>query len=421
MYIELKRNRFRSVCVVGLGYIGLPTAATLAASGIIVKGYDVSRDIVEELNAGRAHFAEPDLDMLVRGAVDSGRLEAFHEPHPADAFIITVPTPIQDDKSPDMSYVEAATRAIAPVLTAGDLVILESTSPLGTTDRLSDIVREERPDLVLDGKLAISLAYCPERILPGQMVRELVENDRIVGGVTSFAAENARELYMTFVRGEIFETDAKTAEMVKLIENAYRDVNIAFANEVANISEKHGLSPWEAIQLANRHPRVNILNPGPGVGGHCIAVDPWFLISQNREETGLMAQARAINDGRPGSVLAKVRAAAEATGSQKVACLGLAFKPNVDDLRESPAVEIAASLADAGFEVRAVEPYVNALPAQLEGRDNLQLVSFEEAIEQSEIVLLLVGHAPFADTGGLLEGKAVIDAVGLWEKRNKAA
>ncbi len=421
MYIELKRNRFRSVCVVGLGYIGLPTAATLAASGILVKGFDVNAGIVEKLNAGQAHFAEPDLDMLVQGAVQSGRLEAFNEPQPADAFIITVPTPIQDDKSPDMSYVEAATRAIAPVLAAGDLVILESTSPLGTTDRLSDILREERPDLVLDGKLAISLAYCPERILPGQMVRELVENDRIVGGVTSFAAENARELYMTFVRGEIFETDAKTAEMVKLIENAYRDVNIAFANEVANISEKHGLSPWEAIQLANRHPRVNILNPGPGVGGHCIAVDPWFLISQNREEAGLMAQARAINDGRPGSVLEKVRAASEASGSKKVACLGLAFKPNVDDLRESPAVAITGALADDGFEVRAVEPHVNALPAALGDRDNLTLVSIEEALEGSDIVLLLVGHTVFADLADHLKDKTAIDAVGLWEARRKAA
>ncbi len=421
MYIELKRNRFRSVCVVGLGYIGLPTAATLAASGILVKGFDVNRDIVEKLNGGHAHFSEPDLDMLVRGAVDSGRLEAFHEPQPADAFIVTVPTPIRDDKSPDMSYVEAAMRAIAPVLVAGDLVILESTSPLGTTDRMSGILREERPDLVLDGKLAISLAYCPERILPGQMVRELVENDRIVGGVTSFAAENARELYMTFVRGKIFETDAKTAEMVKLIENAYRDVNIAFANEIANISEKHELDPWEAIALANRHPRVNILNPGPGVGGHCIAVDPWFLISQNGPLAGLMAEARKINDGRPKSVLEKVRAASRLRGSRKVACLGLAFKPNVDDLRESPAVEIAAALADDGFEVMAVEPHVNALPKTLADRDNLVLTSLDEALEQSDIVLLLVGHAAFAGANESLEDRAVIDAVGLWGAPAKAA
>lgn len=412
---------FETVCVVGLGYIGLPTAATLASAGFAVKGADVDGDIVEALNGGRAHFAEPDLDMLVRGAVSSGRLEAFSEPQPADAFVITVPTPILDDKSPDMSFVEAATRSVAPVLEPGNLVILESTSPVGTTDNMAKIIREARPDLVEDGLLRIAIAYCPERILPGQMVRELVQNDRIVGGLTAADAECARDLYQSFVRGEIHITDAKTAELVKLIENAYRDVNIAFANEVANIGEAHQLNPWEAIDLANRHPRVNILNPGPGVGGHCIAVDPWFLISANRELTGLMAEARRVNDGRPETVIAKIRSVSAKIGSRKVACLGLAFKPNVDDLRESPAVNIATGLAEEGFEVCAVEPHVNALPKKLWRHDNIRLAGFDEAMAKSDIVVLLVGHKAFAKRKGDVGSKVVIDAVGLWREPSRAA
>lgn len=407
-------REFETVCVVGLGYIGLPTAATLASAGFAVKGADVAEHIVEELNEGRAHFAEPDLDMLVRGAVSSGRLTAYLEPQPADAFIITVPTPIREDKSPDMSFVEAAARAIAPVLVPGNLVILESTSPLGATENVGAIVAAERPDLVQGGALGISLAYCPERILPGQMVRELVQNDRIVGGITPADAERACSLYESFVRGEIHQTDARTAELVKLIENAYRDVNIAFANEVANIAEAHGLNPWEAIGFANRHPRVNILNPGPGVGGHCIAVDPWFLISDNREISSLMAQARKVNDDRPAAVIAKVRALADALGTKKVACLGLAFKPNVDDLRESPAVEIAMGLAREGYDICAVEPHVNALPEKLWRYDNIRLAGFDEALAKSDVFVLLVGHKAFAKRAKDVEGRHVIDAVGLW-------
>lgn len=407
-------DEFQSVCVIGLGYIGLPTAATLAASGIDVKGVDVRQHIVDELNEGRAHFSEPDLDMLVQSAVGSGRLQAFAEPQPADAFIITVPTPVQDDKSPDMSFVERASRAMAPVLKANDLVILESTSPVGATEMIDRIVRETRADLVDDGALRVSLAYCPERILPGQMVRELVENDRIVGGMTPADAARARSLYKRFVRGEIHETDAKTAEMVKLIENAYRDVNIAFANEIANIGEAHGIDAWQAIALANHHPRVNILNPGPGVGGHCIAVDPWFLISQNRELSPLMAAARAVNDGRPETVVAKVEAAAAERDSKRVACLGLAYKPDVDDLRESPAVEIAATLARDGYEVSVVEPHIGELPPTLCDIGTVALKDMDSALDAADIVLVLVAHSAFAGSHSGLADKAVIDTVGLW-------
>ncbi|QLC20912.1 UDP-N-acetyl-D-mannosamine dehydrogenase [Parasphingopyxis sp. CP4] len=413
--MQFSRDReFSTVCVIGLGYIGLPTAATLAAAGFEVKGTDISEHIVEELNEGRAHFSEPDLDMLVRGAVTSGNLKAYTEPQSADAFIITVPTPIRDDKSPDMSFVEAATRSVAPVLEPGNIIMLESTSPLGATDDMAEIIRTARPDLV-DGKdLSVSIAYCPERILPGQMVRELVENDRIVGGVTEQDAVRAGTLYESFVRGEIHLTDAKTAELVKLIENAYRDVNIAFANEVANIAEAHALNPWEAISLANRHPRVNILNPGPGVGGHCIAVDPWFLISRNAELTGLMSEARRVNDARPAAVIAKVQERCEAEGTTKVACLGLAFKPDVDDLRESPAVEIAITLAESGLDICAVEPHVSVLPEELWRHDNIRLAGFDEALAKADIFVLLVGHKVFVKRAAELEGRPIIDGVGLW-------
>ena len=406
---------FETVCVVGLGYIGLPTAATLAASGLIVKGADIAAHIVDELNEGRAHFAEPDLDMLVRGAVSSGRLTAHLEPQPADAFLITVPTPFRDDKSPDMRFVEQAARGVAKVAEAGNLVILESTSPLGATTRVAEIIAEERPDLAENGTLDLSIAYCPERILPGQMVRELVENDRIVGGLKPGDAERARKLYGRFVAGEIMLTDAMTAEMVKLIENAYRDVNIAFANEVANVAEARGLDPWEAIALANRHPRVNILNPGPGVGGHCIAVDPWFLITEHRDLTGLMAEARRVNDGRPETVLAKVREAAEQAGTKTIACLGLAFKPNVDDLRGSPARGIAISLAGQGYEVIAVEPNVKKLPPDLADKPNVRLAALDDALAEAGVVVLLVGHREFAAATPPAD-KPVIDAVGLWRE-----
>ena len=410
------RAEFESVGVIGLGYIGLPTAATLAGVGLTVRGVDVSERVVSELNEGRAHFAEPDLDGLVHSAVGSGRLKAHREAQPADAFIIAVPTPMRADKSPDMRAVAAAARAVAAVLAPGNLVILESTSPLGTTATIADIFRAERPDLAReDGSLGVALAYCPERILPGRMVTELVGNDRVVGGITPECARRARGLYRTFVRGEIFMTDAATAELVKLMENAYRDVNIAFANEIANICDANGIDPWRAIARANRHPRVDILSPGPGVGGHCIAIDPWFLITRDPENARLMAAARGVNDARPEAVLAKIRAAAEAAGSKRVAALGLAYKPGVDDLRESPAVRIVEALADEGFEVIAVEPHIAALPDELDSLANVRLASAREAIERSDVVALLVAHPQFVDiTPG--EDKRVIDTVGLWSR-----
>jgi UDP-N-acetyl-D-mannosaminuronic acid dehydrogenase len=423
-------SEFKTVSVIGLGYIGLPTAATIASRGIDVIGVDISSKAVEAINAARAHFSEPDLDGLVQSAVTNGKLKAYTEPQPADAFIIAVPTPVQRDKAPDMRYVESATRAVAKVLKEGDLLILESTSPVGTTEWMGEIVREERPDLVdhktdgdheaggdheNGGRPRVSLAYCPERILPGRMVYELVENDRVVGGITPESATRAKALYETFGRGAIYETSSATAELVKLIENAYRDVNIAFANEVANICERMALNPREAISLANRHPRVNILNPGPGVGGHCIAVDPWFLIARHPDLTPLMKAARNVNDGRPASVVEKVEKAAAESGSRKVCCLGLAYKSDVDDLRESPAVEITEHLARAGFEVTVAEPNIRELPARLAKLDNIELATTGDAIQRSDIVVLLVGHKPFKGVDRkALTGKRTIDCVGLW-------
>lgn len=408
--------QFETVSVVGLGYIGLPTAATLASRGIRVLGVDVNGSTVNAINEARAHFSEPDLDGLVHSAVTSGRLRAYTTPQPADAFIIAVPTPIRENKSPDMSFVERATRAVAKVLDRHNLVILESTSPVGTTEWMAELIREERPDLTGEhGRLEISMAYCPERILPGRMVFELIENDRIVGGATPQCASRAKALYASFVRGQIFETSSALAEMVKLIENAYRDVNIAFANEVANLCDRMSLDAWEAIGLANRHPRVNILNPGPGVGGHCIAVDPWFLIDRHPDQTPLMTAARGVNDARPHAVIGKIIAAADERGVREICCLGLAYKPDVDDLRESPAVEIVEGLATRGYSVIVCEPHVGALPRSLADNPRVRLAETESAIEDCDVVAVLVGHSAFKDIPRttILE-KAVVDSVGLW-------
>jgi UDP-N-acetyl-D-mannosaminuronic acid dehydrogenase len=330
-----------------------------------------------------------------------------------------VPTPIQPDKQPDISYVEQATRSICKVLKAGDLVILESTSPVGTTQKMAEVIGSERPDLKsangAGNGLKISMAYCPERILPGRMVYELVQNDRIVGGITPDCAQRAKELYSTFVRGQIFETSAAAAELVKLIENAYRDVNIAFANEVANICDHLGLDAWETITLANRHPRVKILSPGPGVGGHCIAVDPWFLITQYPELTQVMRAARNVNDGRPHSVVDRIETALSQTGGRKVCCLGLSYKADVDDLRESPAVEIVEMLGHKGYDVTVVEPHVTELPGALAGRSNIRLQQLDDAVTQSDVVALLVAHMPFRNIDrSALQDKHLVDCVGSW-------
>jgi len=410
-------SAFKTISVVGLGYIGLPTAATLATRGVEVIGVDVKETVVTRLNEGKAHFSEPDLDILLEAAVKTGKLRAVTEPVPADAFIIAVPTPFLSDKSADLSYVENATRAVAKVLKPGDLVILESTSPVGTTRRVCEWIADERPELELplNGRPGnINIAYCPERILPGRMVFELVENDRIIGGMSEACAVRAESLYKLFVRGALLHTKAPVAELVKLIENAYRDVNIAFANELSILCEDMELNVWEAIALANRHPRVNILNPGPGVGGHCIAVDPWFLISAAPEKTPLMLAARQVNDGKPKRILQQIHKQMDRFKRPVVACLGLAYKPDIDDLRESPALEIAVELAKDDVTLIVVEPHIEELPHSLAGRANVMKMDVHDAVRDADIVVVLVKHSSFE---GILKDQlltnVVIDAVGL--------
>jgi UDP-N-acetyl-D-mannosaminuronic acid dehydrogenase len=409
---------YKTISVVGLGYIGLPTAAVLASRGVQVIGVDVSERVVSTLNAGNVHIVEPELDVLVRGIVNAGSFRAVMRPEPADAFLIAVPTPFLDGHKPDISYVEASVRSIAPVLQRGNLVILESTSPVGTTEKISHWLAESRPDLTFPHQAGdaadIRIAHCPERVLPGHVLRELIANDRIIGGLSPLCTEKATELYRIFVEGKCLATDARTAEMSKLTENAFRDVNIAFANELSLICDRLSIDVWELIALANHHPRVNILQPGPGVGGHCIAVDPWFIVDSAPEEARLIRAAREVNDSKPHFVLGKIRAAAERFKSPVIACLGLAFKADIDDLRESPALEIVKDLA-ATFqgELLVVEPYIDTLPSGLAGLDNVKLVAVEKALETADIVVLLVNHKPFAQVDrSLLAGKIIIDTRG---------
>lgn len=417
--MSTENTQFKTISVIGLGYIGLPTAATLATRGPKVVGVDVRESVVDRLNAGKAHFSEPDLDILLDAAVKSGMLHAAMEPKPSDAFIVAVPTPFNDDKSADLSFVERATRTLASVLKRGDLVILESTSPVGTTQKICDWISEERPDLRVPARGQggdIYVAYCPERILPGRMVFELVENDRVVGGMSEACAHRAEALYKLFVRGAILQTDAATAEFVKLIENAYRDVNIGFANELSILCEKLGLNVWDAIGLANRHPRVNILSPSVGVGGHCIAIDPWFLISAAPEVTPLMYAARRVNDSKPLSVLEQIRKELSRFKKPIVACLGLAYKPDIDDLRESPALQVTLTLGQEGFQLRVVEPHVEELPQSLAKFENVQKTELEEALTNADVVVVLVGHSVFKLVPReVLLKKIVIDTVGLWQ------
>ena len=360
---------FETISMIGLGYIGLPTATLFASRKKKVIGVDISQHAVDTINQGKIHIVEPELDMLVHSAVTEGYLRATTQPEPADAFLIAVPTPFTDGHKPDLSYIEAAAQAIAPVLAKGNLVILESTSPVGTTEKLADWLAAARPDLTFPEQAGeeadIQIAYCPERVLPGKVVHELVANDRVIGGMTDKATEMACALYKTFVEGALVPTNARTAEMCKLTENSFRDVNIAFANELSMICDKPNIDVWELIALANRHPRVNILQPGAGVGGHCIAVDPWFIVDTTPNEARLIRTAREVNDHKPEWVLDKVKVAiADVLSEQpnktmadvKVACLGLAFKPDIDDLRESPAVEITQHIAQLGCQVLAVEP-----------------------------------------------------------------
>ena len=412
-----------TLSVIGLGYIGLPTAAMLASRQVKVIGVDINQHAVDTINRGAIHIVEPGLENIVQSVVKEGWLRATTTPEAADAFLIAVPTPFKGDYEPDLSYIQAATEAIAPVLKPGNVVILESTSPVGTTEQMVQWLSELRPDLKLPLQGStdsdIYVAYCPERVLPGQVVRELVENDRIVGGINAISAEKAKEVYRIFVQGQLLETNARTAEMSKLTENAFRDVNIAFANELSLICDKLQINVWELIQLANHHPRVNILQPGAGVGGHCIAVDPWFIVNKTPEQARLTRIAREVNDGKPHWVVAQIQAAisqVEAHGVDpeqvKVALLGLAFKPNIDDLRESPALHIAQEISEkVPSKVMYVEPYIDSLPSSLK-RGNL--VSLEKALAEAHVVAVLVKHDPFIEAGlGKREDQHIVDAVGL--------
>lgn len=414
------RTQFNTVSVIGLGYIGLPTAAVIAARGVKVIGVDMSPDVVNVINSGGIHIVEPELDLIVHAAVSTNMLRATTQPESAEAFLIAVPTPFKEGREPDLSYIRAAADAIAPVLEKGNLIILESTSPVGATEKLARWLADARPDLSFPHEAGddadINVAYCPERVLPGCVVKELVENDRVIGGITTRCAERARDLYKIFVEGECILTDSRTAELCKLTENAFRDVNIAFANELSLICDRLGIDVWEVIRLANRHPRVNILNPGPGVGGHCIAVDPWFIVSSAPEEARLIRMAREVNDAKPDYVVEKVLQVSGAKGHPTIACLGLAFKANIDDLRESPAVTVVSRLAKS-IEGRllVVEPHVEMLPDVLAGFSNIEFSTLEMALEQAEIVVLLVDHDYFKGIDpSQISGKTVIDTRGIW-------
>ncbi|MEI4548459.1 UDP-N-acetyl-D-mannosamine dehydrogenase [Pseudoalteromonas spongiae] len=409
---------FKTISVVGLGYIGLPTAAVIASRGLQVIGLDVSEHAVKTINEGNVHIVEPDLDIVVRSVVNSGNLKATLTAEKADAFMVAVPTPFKDDYKADLSYIESAAKTIAPVLEKGNLVILESTSPVGATEEMAKWLAEARPDLSFPQQNAsnpdINIAHCPERVLPGHVLRELVENDRVIGGMSPACSEKAVALYKTFVKGECLITNARTAEMAKLTENSFRDVNIAFANELSLICDKLDINVWELIKLANRHPRVNILNPGPGVGGHCIAVDPWFIVSSAPEEAKLIKQARLVNDAKPEYVFNQITKEADEFKRPVVACFGLAFKADIDDLRESPALDIAVKLAkQEGLEVLVVEPNIDALPNVFEGT-NAKLVSVEQAFEEAKVMSILVDHSEFKNVDSeKWAAKVVIDSRGI--------
>jgi len=413
-------HSIKTVCVVGLGYIGLPTAATLAGCGVDVIGVDINPCVVETVNAGHTYFSEPDLDMLLRAAMTLRKLRATLQPEAADAFIIAVPTPFHEDRSPNLDYIERAADAIAPVLVTGNVVILESTSPVGTTERLAHRLAHLRPDLrfpPVQGPelIDVHVAHCPERVLPGRMVRELIENDRIIGGLTEACAEHAEAVYRLFLQGKVFRTDAATAELVKLVENASRDVNIAFANELSLICDRLGLNVWHVIELANHHPRVSILQPGPGVGGHCIAVDPWFIVSSAPEQTRLIRTAREVNDSKPKFVVSQIRERAERFKRPVVACLGLTYKADVDDTRESPAIAIAAELALTGLDrILVADPNLNRLPEELASFCNISFCDTREAVREADIVALLVAHSSFRKIPREeLMRRVIIDATGL--------
>lgn len=419
---------FEKISVIGLGYIGLPTAAILASRKVKVVGVDVNSIAVDTINQGKIHLVEPDLDIVVHAVVSEGYLRATLTPEAADAFLIAVPTPFKEKHQPDLSYIQAAAYSIAPVLKQGDLVVLESTSPVGATEQLVEWLAEVRPDLTFPLKHGeqsdIRVAYCPERVLPGHVLRELVQNDRVIGGLTPACSQRAIQLYQLFVEGECITTDARTAEMCKLTENSFRDVNIAFANELSMICDKLDINVSELITLANRHPRVNILKPGPGVGGHCIAVDPWFIVSSAPKEARLIEMARRVNDAKPAWVVEQVKKAVaeylsvnpEQTDQDvTIACFGLSFKADVDDLRESPALQIVENIIENHRgPVLVVEPNIQALPEALSSRTQL-IDNHETALLESNVLVLLVDHKPFKTMTHLFETRhRIIDTQGAW-------
>jgi UDP-N-acetyl-D-mannosaminuronic acid dehydrogenase len=414
-------HKISTVSVIGLGYVGLPTAATIAARGIKVLGVDLRPEVVDRVNNGRTHILEPDLDIIVSSVVGGGMLKASTVSAPADCFLIAVPTPIMSDNKPDMTAVESALVSIAPVLEKGNLIVIESTSPVGTTARAALQLRELRPDLSFPNTAPeasdIAIAYCPERILPGNTLRELTDNDRVIGGLDRRSTERAHALYSVFAKGAIHSTNAATAEMVKLSENAYRDVNIAFANELSMICENADISCWDVISLANLHPRVDILSPGPGVGGHCIPVDPWFIVDSYPGLARIVRTAREVNLAKQAYVTKRICEVAARFRKPHIALLGLTYKPNVDDLRESPAVHVALDLlkADAG-EIHVVEPHAGEPPDSLRGAPRLHWSTLEQALAAADIVAVLVAHDQFRrlDQTKLRE-KIIMDTVGIFK------
>ncbi|NDJ55462.1 UDP-N-acetyl-D-mannosamine dehydrogenase [Enterobacteriaceae bacterium 4M9] len=417
---------FNTISVIGLGYIGLPTAAAFASRQQRVVGVDINENAVATINRGEIHIVEPDLGLAVKAAVEGGYLSARTTPVEADAYLIAVPTPFKGEHEPDMAYVKAATEAIAPVLKKGALVILESTSPVGATEQIAEWLAQLRGDLSFPQQVGeaadVNIAYCPERVLPGKVMVELIQNDRVIGGMTPACSARASALYNIFLKGECVVTNARTAEMCKLTENSFRDVNIAFANELSLICADQGINVWELIRLANRHPRVNILQPGPGVGGHCIAVDPWFIVAQNPQQARLIRTAREVNDGKPYWVIDQVKAAVadglaesgKRANELTIACFGLAFKSDIDDLRESPAMAIVSELADwHRGELLAVEPNIHTLPKKLQGR--CELATTQDALARADVLVLLVDHRQFkAIDGAQVAQQYIVDTRGVW-------
>lgn len=414
-----------TVSVIGLGYIGLPAAAMFAAQKVNVIGVDVNEEAVNIINQGKIHIVEPGLEELVRVAVAEGFLKAVTKPEKADAFVIAVPTPFKGNYEPDVSYIKAVANAIAPVLEKGNTIILESTSPVGTTEEMIAWLEAARPDLKFpkEGETGqdIYVAYCPERVLPGQVIKELVENDRVIGGITQECSEKAIAVYRIFVKGDLPTTNARTAEMAKLTENAYRDVNIAFANELSLISDRLNINVWELIELANRHPRVNILQPGPGVGGHCIAVDPWFIVNKTPDLANIIRTAREVNDGKPQWVIEKVKEAVKAFAEAnnkpenevRIVCYGLAFKPNIDDLRESPALMITNKLADLYTnQVFAVEPNIGKDHFKTE--QAFKLIELDEAKDVADVAVILVDHNEFKGVLEFPQDTIIVDTKGIY-------